>query len=54
MEASAAIMIALRFSRSATMPPKGESSPVGSMEEIIITESQSADPVLSVTYQTRA
>ena len=51
---SAAIMMVLRLCRSATTPPKGDSSPMGSMAATLMNASTSALPVLSVTYHTTA
>ena len=51
---SAAIMMSLRLCLSATMPPKGETSPTGSMTAMFMAASIRALPVLSVTYHTTA
>lgn len=51
---SAAIITVLRLKRSATTPPNGASSPVGSIAQIVMSESASALPVVSVTYHTAA
>ena len=51
---SAAIMMSLRLCLSATMPPKGESRPMGSMAAMFMKASTSALPVDSVTYHTTA
>ena len=51
---SAAIMMSLRLCLSATMPPKGEMSPTGSMTAMFMAASIRALPVLSVTYHTTA
>lgn len=47
-------MMSLRLCLSATMPPKGEMSPTGSMTAMFMAASISALPVLSVTYHTTA
>lgn len=54
MAPSATIMIILRLCLSATMPPKGERRPMGSITHMFITASTSALPVDSVTYHTTA
>ena len=51
---SATIMMSLRLCLSATMPPKGDSKPMGSMTHAFMNASTRALPVLSVTYQTIA
>jgi hypothetical protein len=51
---SAKIMMILRLCLSATMPPKGDTSPMGSITQMFMMASISALPVLSVTYHTTA
>ena len=51
---SATIMISFRLCLSATRPPKGEMSPMGSITQAVMIDSMRALSVVSVTYHTTA